>query len=167
MVTRHRLPVTRTSVTHEFTIHALAVDNSGESGDVNGSITVGLFANGMPGEIFIKLDTYGDSVKGFADQWAIVVSLALQFGVPLKAICEKGVHARFDPSGYTDTFVYDKKGNCVGKINATSVIDYICRWLQLRFLPGGEQTLQPCKAVKALADVPGEPDIHVESITSG
>jgi len=144
---RQHLPATRKSVTHTFVIHAKPIDvlcpkcrknhPLDEVGDVDVCITVGLFDNGQPGEIFIKLNHYGDTIKGFADQWAIVVSLALQHGVPLASICAKGEHSRFEPSGYTDTFIYDKSGKVKGRINASSVIDYVCRWLQEEFLKEG------------------------------
>lgn len=141
---RKRLPVSRTSVTHKFTIHSHPVEclcpncgkviNVEDSGNVVIYLTVGLFEDGMPGEVFIKLDRYGDTIKGFADQWAIQVSLALQYGTPLSVICEKGSYSRFEPCGYTDTLLYDSQGKPVGKVNATSIIDYICRWLKLKFL---------------------------------
>jgi ribonucleoside-diphosphate reductase alpha chain len=96
-------------------------------------IIVGLFENDQPGEVFIKLNHYGDTIKGFAEQWATVVSIALQHEIPLEVICAKGVHSRFEPSGYTDDIMYDSNGKPVGRISATSVIDYVCRWLLKTF----------------------------------
>lgn len=140
---RQRLPHTRKSTTHKFTIYTKPVEmvcpECGkrtvleETNTVEVYITVGLFENDRPGEVFIKLKHYGDSIKGFADQWAIVVSIALQHGVPLEVICSKGVHSRFEPSGYTDEIIYDSNGKPVGRVNATSVIDYVCRWMLKTF----------------------------------
>jgi len=111
---RHRLPEERASVTHKFSI-------AGHEG----YITVGLYPNGQPGEIFIKMAKEGSTVSGLMDAFATSVSLALQHGVQLKVLCEKFAHTRFEPSGWT------------GNPNiqyAKSITDYIFRWLQLRFI---------------------------------
>ena len=118
---RHRLPEERASVTHKFSI-------AGHEG----YITVGLYPTGQPGEIFIKMAKEGSTVSGLMDAFATSISLALQHGVPLKVLCEKFAHTRFEPSGWT--------GNeQIGY--AKSLMDYIFRWLQLRFLSGTQLTL--------------------------
>ena len=118
---RHRLPEERPSLTHKFSI-------AGHEG----YITVGLYPNGQPGEIFIKMAKEGSTVSGLMDSFATAVSLSLQHGVPLKVLCEKFAHTRFEPSGWT--------GNeQIGF--AKSIMDYIFRWLQLRFLSGHQLEL--------------------------
>ncbi|GGG99190.1 vitamin B12-dependent ribonucleotide reductase [Silvibacterium dinghuense] len=118
---RHRLPEERASLTHKF----------GLAGH-EGYITVGLYPNGQPGEIFIKMAKEGSTVSGLMDSFATAISLALQHGVPLKVLCEKFAHSRFEPSGWT--------GNeQIGY--AKSIMDYIFRWLQLRFLSGQQLSL--------------------------
>jgi ribonucleoside-diphosphate reductase alpha chain len=111
---RHRLPEERMSLTHKFNI-------AGHEG----YITVGLYPNGQPGEIFIKMAKEGSTVSGLMDTFATSISLALQHGVPLKVLCEKFAHTRFEPSGWS--------GNA--KIGfAKSITDYIFRWLHYRFV---------------------------------
>jgi ribonucleoside-diphosphate reductase alpha chain len=118
---RHRLQEERASVTHKFSI-------AGHEG----YITVGLYPTGQPGEIFIKMAKEGSTVSGLMDSFATAVSLALQHGVPLRVLCEKFAHTRFEPSGWT--------GNeQIGY--AKSLMDYIFRWLNLRFLSGAQLTL--------------------------
>src|SRR5271157_2405871 len=118
---RHRLPEERASLTHKFGI-------AGHEG----YITVGLYPNGQPGEVFIKMAKEGSTVSGLMDSFDTAVSPALQDGVPLKVLCEKFAHSRFEPSGWT--------GNeHIGY--AKSIMDYIFRWLQLRFLSGQQLSL--------------------------
>ena len=128
---RHRLPAERASVTHKF----------GLSGH-EGYITVGLYPNGSPGEIFIRMAKEGSTVSGLMDSFATAISLALQHGVPLRVLCEKFAHTRFEPSGWT--------GNPeIGY--AKSIMDYIFRWIQIRFLSGTQLDLfaglQPAASV--------------------
>jgi ribonucleoside-diphosphate reductase alpha chain len=118
---RHRLKEERMSVTHKFNI-----------GGHEGYVTVGLYPNGEPGEIFIKMAKEGSTVSGLMDSFALAVSLALQHGVPLKLFCEKFAHTRFEPSGWSNN-------PDIGF--AKSIMDYIFRWLQLRFLSGQQQLL--------------------------
>jgi ribonucleoside-diphosphate reductase alpha chain len=118
---RHRLPQERASVTHKFSI-------AGHEG----YITVGLYPTGQPGEIFIKMAKEGSTVSGLMDAFATSISLALQHGVPLRVLCEKFAHTRFEPSGWTGN---DQIGY------AKSLMDYIFRWLNLRFLSGEQLTL--------------------------
>src|SRR5213082_2225456 len=118
---RHRLPEERMSVTHKFNI-----------GGHEGYITVGLYPDGSPGEIFITMAKEGSTVSGLMDSFALAVSIALQHGVPLKLLCEKFAHTRFEPSGWTNN-------PDIGF--AKSIMDYIFRWLQVRFLTAQQQML--------------------------
>jgi ribonucleoside-diphosphate reductase alpha chain len=118
---RHRLQEERASITHKFKV-----------GDHEGYITVGLYPNGEPGELFIKMAKEGSTVSGLMDSFALAVSIALQHGVPLKLFCEKFAHTRFEPSGWTNN-------PDIGY--AKSIMDYIFRWLQVRFLTGQQQLL--------------------------
>ncbi len=118
---RHRLPAERASVTHKFAI-------AGHEG----YITVGLYPNGYPGEIFIRMAKEGSTVSGLMDSFATAISISLQHGVPLRVLCEKFAHTRFEPSGWT--------GNPeIGF--AKSIMDYIFRWIQIRFLSGHQLDL--------------------------
>jgi ribonucleoside-diphosphate reductase alpha chain len=118
---RHKLQEERASITHKFKV-----------GDHEGYITVGLYPSGEPGELFITMAKEGSTVSGLMDSFALAVSIALQHGVPLKLLCEKFAHTRFEPSGWS--------GNPdIGY--AKSIMDYIFRWLQLRFLTGQQQFL--------------------------
>ncbi len=136
---RHRLPDERLSITHKFSV-----------GGHEGYLTVGLYKDGMPGEIFITMAKEGSTVSGLMDSFACAVSLALQHGVPLKLLCEKFAHTRFEPSGWS--------GNQdIGY--AKSIMDYIFRWLQLRFLTGQQQALFDGLRPKYInAPPPGTPD---------
>jgi len=118
---RNRLKEERMSVTHKFNI-----------GGHEGYITVGLYPNGEPGELFIKMAKEGSTVSGLMDSFALAVSIALQHGVPLKLFCEKFAHTRFEPSGWSNN-------PDIGF--AKSIMDYIFRWLQMRFLSGQQQLL--------------------------
>jgi ribonucleoside-diphosphate reductase alpha chain len=118
---RHKLQEERASITHKFKV-----------GDHEGYITVGMYPNGEPGELFVTMAKEGSTVSGLMDSFALAVSIALQHGVPLKLFCEKFAHTRFEPSGWS--------GNPdIGY--AKSIMDYIFRWLQLRFLTGQQQML--------------------------
>ena len=116
---RHRLPAERAAVTHKFEI-------SGHEG----YITVGLYPDGQPGEIFLKMAKEGSTVSGLMDTLATSISLALQYGVPLKDVVNKFAHVRFEPSGFT--------GNPEIPI-AKSLVDYVFRWLGSRFLSSDEK----------------------------
>ena len=118
---RHRLEDERMSITHKFNV-----------GGHEGYITVGLYRDGSPGELFITMAKEGSTVSGLMDSFACAVSLALQHGVPLKLLCEKFAHTRFEPSGWTNN-------PDIGF--AKSIMDYIFRWLQARFLTGQQQLL--------------------------
>ena len=94
-------------------------------GGHEGYITVGMYADGHPGEIFIKMAKEGSTLSGIMDAFALSVSISLQYGVPLRALVDKFVNSRFEPSGYT--------GNPRIRY-AKSVVDYIGRWLGGKFI---------------------------------
>ncbi len=118
---RHKLKEERMSVTHKFNI-----------GGHEGYIIVGLYPNGEPGEIFIKMAKEGSTVSGLMDSFSLTTSIALQHGVQLRLLCEKFAHTRFEPSGWS---THPEIGY------AKSIVDYIFRWLHLRFLTGQQQML--------------------------
>jgi ribonucleoside-diphosphate reductase alpha chain len=111
---RRKLPNERSSITHKFSI-----------GGHEGYLTVGKYEDGTPGEIFIKMAKEGSTLSGIMDAFALSVSIALQYGVPLRALVDKFVNSRFEPSGYT--------GNPRIRY-AKSVVDYIGRWLGGKFI---------------------------------
>jgi len=129
---RHKLKEERMAVTHKFNI-----------GGHEGYITVGLYPGGEPGEIFITMAKEGSTVSGLMDSFALAVSIALQHGVPLKLYCEKFAHTRFEPSGWSNN-------PDIGY--AKSIMDYIFRWLQQRFLTGQQQFLFENLRPKPLSD---------------
>ena len=113
---RERLPDTRQSITHKFNV-------SGHEG----YITVGLYPDGRPGELFITMAKEGSTIGGLMDCFGTAVSMSLQYGVPLEVYVNKFSHTRFEPQGFTK--------NPDIKI-AKSLVDYIFRWLGITFLPG-------------------------------
>jgi ribonucleoside-diphosphate reductase alpha chain len=126
---RHRLPAERASITHKFNV-----------GGHEGYVTVGLYPNGQPGEIFVRMAKEGSTISGLMDSFATAASLCLQHGVPLKVLCEKFAHTRFEPSGWTG----DEQ---IGY--AKSLMDYLFRWMQLRFLSGHQLSLFSLKSLGA------------------
>jgi ribonucleoside-diphosphate reductase alpha chain len=146
---RHKLQAERRSITHKFNV-----------GGHEGYITVGLYPDDSVGEIFITMAKEGSTVSGLMDSFSCAVSIALQHGVPLKLLCEKFAHTRFEPSGWS--------GNPdIGF--AKSIMDYIFRWLDLRFSTGQQQMLfenlrlQPT----AVSSQPSEPGALDGSPSSG
>ena len=119
-VARKRLPDERRAITHKFSI-------AGHEG----YLTVGMYDEGQPGELFITMAKEGSTVSGLMDSFATAVSLALQYGVPLKVLADKFSHTRFEPSGFT---------NNPELPIAKSITDYIFRWLSAKFLPQEGQT---------------------------
>ena len=113
---RERLPDTRQSLTHKFSV-----------GSHEGYINVGLYPDGRPGELFITMAKEGSTVGGLMDCFGTAVSMSLQYGVPLEVLVNKFSHARFEPMGHTSN-----KDIRIAK----SVVDYIFRWLGMEFLPG-------------------------------
>ena len=112
---RRRLPETRTAITHKF-------DIAGHEG----YLTVGLFENSQPGELFITMAKEGSTIGGLMDCVGTLTSMALQYGVPLEALVKKFAHQRFEPSGFTKNPEIR---------NASSIIDYVFRWMALQFIP--------------------------------
>jgi ribonucleoside-diphosphate reductase alpha chain len=113
---RERLPDTRQSLTHKFNVNGH-----------EGYITVGLYDDGRPGELFITMAKEGSTIGGLMDSFGTAVSMSLQYGVPLEVLVNKFSHTRFEPMGYTT--------NPEIRI-AKSLVDYIFRWLAYSFLPG-------------------------------
>src|SRR5579863_9009709 len=111
---RHRLPVTSTSIRHRFKV-----------GDCKCYLSVGLFPVGSPGELFLWISKKGSTISGFADSFAVMVSLGLQYGIPLADLCRKFIGVKFEPDGLT--------GNEEIPI-ARSVVDYVFRWMEKRFI---------------------------------
>jgi ribonucleoside-diphosphate reductase alpha chain len=152
---RRRLADERRSITHKFSI-----------GGHEGYMTVGMYEDGTPGEVFITMAKEGSVVSGLMDSFATAISMSLQYGVPLKVLCEKFSHTRFEPSGFT--------GNPDIPI-AKSVTDYIFRWLTLKFLPSedggglsGPALLSPGQAPSRQAPSATVLDVKpVASLSSG
>ncbi|MDP6753968.1 MAG: vitamin B12-dependent ribonucleotide reductase [Verrucomicrobiota bacterium] len=113
---RRRLPETRSAVTHKF-------DIAGHEG----YLTIGLFEDGHPGEMFITMAKEGSTIGGLMDSVAALTSISLQYGVPLDALVRKFTHQRFEPSGFT-------KNPQIRR--ASSIIDYVFRWMGIQFIPG-------------------------------
>jgi len=120
---RRRMSDTRWSLTHKF-------DIAGHEG----YLTVGLFDDKQPGELFIVMAKEGSTIGGLMDTIGTLVSLALQYGVPIEAMVKKFAHARFEPSGFT-------KNEDIG--HAKSIVDYIFRWLGIQFIPGYRESNNP------------------------
>ena len=118
---RHRLQDERSAITHHFAF-----------GGHEGYLTVGFYPNDQPGEIFIRMAKAGSTIAGLMECFGSVVSVSLQHGVPLKVLCDKLSHTRFEPSGWT--------GNTEIRY-AKSIMDYLFRWMELRFLSGKQLSL--------------------------
>ena len=95
-----------------------------------GYITVGLYEDGMPGEIFVVLSKEGAEISGLVDSFATAISIGLQYGVPLKVLVNKYIHANYEPSGPTQN---------PNIPHARSIVDYIFRWLAHKFLTAEER----------------------------
>ena len=120
---RERLPDTRRSVTHKFSV-----------GGHEGYITVGLYDDGRPGELFITMAKEGSTIGGLMDAFGTAVSMSLQYGVPLEVYAKKFSHTRFEPWGYT-------KNPDIPV--AKSLVDYIFRWMATEFIPGYREANRP------------------------
>lgn len=144
---RKRLPATRQSLTHKF-------DVAGHEG----YLTVGLYENGKPGELFIIMAKEGSTVGGMMDAFGTAISMALQYGVPLQTLVTKFSHQRFEPSGITANREIPF---------AKSIVDYIFRWLAMEFLSGyrqghapqrsGQTTTPPAKTENKTVLIPAGP----------
>jgi ribonucleoside-diphosphate reductase alpha chain len=119
---RRRLPDERRSLTHKFSI-------AGHDGYIH----VGMYEDGSPGEIFIKMAKEGSTISGLVDSFATATSLALQHGLPLKLLCDKFRATRFEPSGWTGNPELPR---------ASSIMDYLFRWLEAKFLPDQREAEQ-------------------------
>ena len=138
MANRYKLENERASFTHKFSI-----------GGHEGYITVGLYPDGSPGEIFVRMAKEGSVIAGLMDSFATAISLALQHGVPLPVLIEKFKGTRFEPSGFT--------GNQEIPI-ATSIMDYLFRWLAIRFPADGPGLVERHPAARAAQlDLPKVP----------
>ncbi len=115
---RRKLPDERNSITHKFSI-------AGQEG----YFMVGLYEDGSPGEIFIKMSKEGSTISGLMDSFAVAISMCLQYGVPLRVLVNKFSHTRFEPSGYTTN-----RDIPIAK----SLMDYIFRWFDQKFHPNGD-----------------------------
>ena len=113
-ITRRRLPDERQAITHKFSINGH-----------EGFLTVGLYEDGQPGEVFLLMAKEGSTISGLMDSFAQAVSVALQYGVPLQILVDKFTHSRFEPSGFTKNPEIPM---------AKSVMDYVFRWLASKFL---------------------------------
>jgi ribonucleoside-diphosphate reductase alpha chain len=120
---RHRMPDTRTSLTHKF-----------EIAGHEGYITVGLYEDNQPGELFITMSKEGSTIGGLMDTVGTLTSIALQYGVPLESLVKKFAYQRFEPSGFT-------KNPDIR--HATSITDYVFRWLACEFIKGYKEATAP------------------------
>ncbi len=126
MPVRHRMPDTRMSLTHKF-----------EIAGHEGYITVGLYEDGQPGELFIQMSKEGSTIGGLMDTVATLTSMALQYGVPLESLVKKFAYQRFEPSGFT-------KNPDIR--NASSITDYVFRWLGCQFIKGYKEATSPSRS---------------------
>jgi ribonucleoside-diphosphate reductase alpha chain len=132
---RHRMPDTRTSLTHKF-----------EIAGHEGYITVGLYEDGQPGELFITMSKEGSTIGGLMDTVGTLTSIALQYGVPLESLVKKFAYQRFEPSGFTKN---------ADIRHATSITDYVFRWLACQFIKGYKEATAPNRA---------QPDLPLKEI---
>jgi len=139
-VLRRKLPDERRSITHKF-------DIAGHEG----YITAGMYEDNQPGEIFITMSKEGSTISGLMDSFATAISMALQYGVPLRVLVDKFSHMRFEPSGFT-------KNPDIPM--AKSIMDYIFRWLASKFLDGDAQ-----QEVGVVAHEPAE-EVHQKKVVS-
>ncbi|MGI9113756.1 MAG: vitamin B12-dependent ribonucleotide reductase [Chthoniobacterales bacterium] len=132
---RHRMSDTRMSLTHKF-----------EIAGHEGYITVGLFEDGMPGELFITMAKEGSTIGGLMDTVGTLTSIALQYGVSLESLVKKFAYQRFEPSGFT-------KNPDIR--STTSITDYVFRWLGCQFIKGYKEATSPHR---------GQPDLPLKEI---
>ena len=132
---RRRLSDTRTAITHKF-------DIAGHEG----YLTVGLFDDGHPGELFITMAKEGSTIGGLMDTVGTLTSMSLQYGVPLEALLKKFAHQRFEPSGFTKNPEIR---------SASSIIDYVFRWLALQFIPGYRDSIINASRTQPELAMPG------------
>lgn len=111
---RHRLPEERRSITHKFKI-----------GTEKGYLIVGLYGDGQPGELFIHISKEGSTISGALDSFAVMVSMGLQYGIPMEVMVSKFKAVHFEPFGVTQNKDIPF---------AHSIIDYVFKWLEIRFM---------------------------------
>jgi ribonucleoside-diphosphate reductase alpha chain len=144
---REKMPVERASVTHKFSV-----------GGHEGYITVGMYDDGRPGEVFIKMAKEGSTLSGVMDGLALTVSLGLQYGVPLKVFVDKLLNTRFEPSGITPNpnirFV-------------SSVLDYIRGLFEAERAGSGGECGDGCSGGGAAGDDAGQPGCHANGAVRG
>lgn len=116
---RRRLADERKAITHKFQV-----------GPCEGYLTVGLYEDDQPGEIFITLAKEGGAIAGLVDSFATAISIGLQYGVPLRVLCNKFIHASYEPSGATHN---------PNISHAKSIVDYVFCWLAMKFLTSEER----------------------------
>jgi ribonucleoside-diphosphate reductase alpha chain len=147
---RRKLPDERVAITHKFSVEGQ-----------EGYVTVGLYEDGTPGELFITMAKEGSTLSGVMDAFATAISLTLQYGVPLEFLVNKFSHVRFEPSGWTNNpqIPYAK-----------SIIDYIFRWLASKFLSPEQQAavgVQPLPASEATTTLPLRPQQQRLPVVAG
>jgi len=135
---RRRLPETRQAVTHKFSI-----------ADHEGYLTVGLYDNGQPGELFVTMAKEGSTIGGLMDTIGALTSMTLQYGVPLETLVRKFAHQRFEPSGFTRNPDIRQ---------ASSIIDYVFRWMAIQFVPGFREATAPSSVNQPELEMPGLDD---------
>jgi ribonucleoside-diphosphate reductase alpha chain len=133
---RRRMPDTRVAINHKF-----------EIAGHKGYLTIGMFEDGQPGEIFIHMNKEGSTIGGLMDTVATLTSISLQYGVPLESLVKKFAYQRFEPSGFT-------KNPDIR--NATSITDYVFRWLGCQFIKGYKEATSPNK---------GQSDLPMKELT--
>ena len=133
---RRKLPDERESITHKFSV-----------GGHEGYITVGKYEDGTPGEIFVTMAKEGSTISGLMDSFALMTSISLQHGVPLQLLVDKFTHTRFEPSGFTKNPEIPM---------AKSIMDYIFKWLAIKFLPRDSQE-DAGVILRDLGDMPSGP----------
>jgi ribonucleoside-diphosphate reductase alpha chain len=132
---RRRLSDTRPAITHKF-------DIAGHEG----YLTVGLFDDGRPGELFVTMAKEGSTIGGLMDTIGTLTSMSLQYGVPLETLLKKFAHQRFEPSGFTKNPEIR---------NASSIIDYVFRWLALQFIPDYRESVSAATGMQPELAMPG------------
>jgi ribonucleoside-diphosphate reductase alpha chain len=145
-IIRRKLPDERRSVTHKFSV-------AGHEGYIH----VGLYENGEPGEIFVRMAKEGSTISGLMDSFATAISLALQYGVPLKLFVDKFSRTRFEPSGFTGNPALPR---------ASSIMDYLFRWLGSKFVRDESELpaeSRPASEAPAAAEPAGAPTVGVKT----
>jgi ribonucleoside-diphosphate reductase alpha chain len=142
---RRRLPDECRSIRHKF-------DIAGHEGYIH----VGMYEDGQPGEIFITMSKEGSTISGLMDSFATAISIALQYGVPLRGLVDKFSHMRFEPSGFT-------KNPDIPM--AKSIMDYIFRWLASKFLDGDAQQEVGVVARESVEEVPQKKVVSIAPAT--